>query len=530
MASGVHDVVILGGGLAGLTLALQLRRRFADLDIVVIERRAHPVPPAAHKVGESTVEIGAHYFSTTLGLREHLDQAHIRKFGFRFFFCEGRSDLENVTELGVRRVMPTPTWQIDRGLFENFLGEEARRQGIDFRDGAVVRGFDIARDGAQHVVRVEHAGVLQTLQARWLIDASGRAGLVKRKLGLAEANGHDANAIWFRLNDKLDLDAWCDDREWQQRCTPQERWRSTNHFCGPGYWAWTIPLGSGAHSVGIVCDAKMHPLETMNTFERSLEWFDKHQPAVGRECAARRDKLMDFMFLRGFSHGCRQVFSGDRWALTGEAGVFLDPFYSPGSDFIAISNTYICELIALDRASQPLGPYARIYEQLYMSFYENTLTLYRDQYPMFGDAEVMPIKVIWDYTYYWGVLCQLVFQDRLTDIALLGELRAELDQAQQLNRRMQMFFRRWHALSRNRNEAVMLDQRELAWFVEMNRGLHDAMPTAELAQRLRTNITLMHRLAAAIGRRASRACPGLDAREAGGDESMPEPLLFGLAA
>ncbi len=120
---------------------MQLRRRFGDIDIVVLERRAHPVPPAAHKVGESTVEIGAHYFSTVLGLREHLDEVHIRKFGFRFFFCEGRSDLENITELGVRRVLPTPTWQIDRGLFENFLGEEVRRNAIDFRDGAVVRRF-----------------------------------------------------------------------------------------------------------------------------------------------------------------------------------------------------------------------------------------------------------------------------------------------------------------------------------------------------------------------------------------------------
>ena len=263
--AGVHDVAILGGGLAGLTLALQLRQRFPDLGIVVLERRAHPVPAAAHKVGESTVEIGAHYFAETLGLRAHLDADQIRKFGFRFFFSEGRSDLENVTELGVRRVMPTPTWQIDRGVFENFLGEEARRRGIDFRDGAVVRGFDLGSDGALHAVRTERGGEAGTLHARWLVDASGRAGLVKRKRGLAEANGHDANAVWFRLDERLDLDAWCDDGEWQGRCTPRERWRSTNHFCGPGYWAWLIPLSSGSHSVGIVADGKMHPLESINS-------------------------------------------------------------------------------------------------------------------------------------------------------------------------------------------------------------------------------------------------------------------------
>ena len=71
-ATACHDVVIAGGGLAGLTLALQLKARFADLDILVLERRTHPVPEAAHKVGESSVEIGAHYFSEVLGLKAHL--------------------------------------------------------------------------------------------------------------------------------------------------------------------------------------------------------------------------------------------------------------------------------------------------------------------------------------------------------------------------------------------------------------------------------------------------------------------------
>ena len=44
-APGAPDVTILGGGLAGLTLAIQLRNRFPRLDVRVLERRKHPVPP-----------------------------------------------------------------------------------------------------------------------------------------------------------------------------------------------------------------------------------------------------------------------------------------------------------------------------------------------------------------------------------------------------------------------------------------------------------------------------------------------------
>ncbi|MDC8013309.1 NAD(P)/FAD-dependent oxidoreductase [Tahibacter soli] len=524
-----RDVVIAGGGLAGLCLALQLKRRFGDIDVLVLERRRHPLPLAAHKVGESTVEIGAHYFGETLGLREHLDAQHIRKFGFRFFFSEGREDLPAVTELGVREVLPTPTFQIDRGIFENHLGDAARAAGVDFRDGAVVRGIDLSTDGADHAVRFEHDGAAHEIRARWVVDASGRAGLLKRKLGLAEPNGHDANSVWFRIDDKLEIDDWCGDERWRGECTPPERWRSTNHLCGPGYWVWLIPLGSGAHSVGIVCDAAMHPLETMNTFERAMEWLKKFQPIVWRECDRRRDKLMDFLFLRGFSYGCRRVFSGDRWALTGEAGLFLDPFYSPGSDFIAMSNTYVCELIAHDRAGTPVAPYASLYEQLYFSFYRNTLSLYEGQYPLFGDAQVMPVKVIWDYAYYWGVLCQIVFQNRLADLRLFADLRASFERASDLNRRVQAFFRRWSAAAPARNPAVMLDQGRLDWFHALNRELHDVLDDAGLRARLVANVTMLERLAAGIVEQARRDAPDIDADGLADADATRAPALFDTA-
>jgi hypothetical protein len=129
-------------------------------------------------------------------------------------------------------------------------------------------------------------------------------------------------------------------------------------------------------------------------------------------------------------------------AISGIAGVFLDPFYSPGSDFIAIGNTYIVDLIARDTRGERFAREARLYEQLYFSFYRNMLTLYQDQYPMFGHAELMPLKVTWDYAWYWGVLCQFFFQRRLTDVALFTRLSAPLAECEALNRDMQLLLRR----------------------------------------------------------------------------------------
>ncbi|MBD7923326.1 NAD(P)/FAD-dependent oxidoreductase [Xanthomonas sp. CFBP 8703] len=508
------DVVITGGGLAGLTLALQLRQRDPQLRISVLERRAHPVREAAFKVGESSVEIGAHYFANVLGLHEHLESEQIRKFGFRFFFSDGREDIDRCTELGVSQLLPTPSWQIDRGRFENFLGERARALGIEFIDGCTVRGIDLADDDADHQVRYERDGAAATLRARWVVDASGRAGLLKRKLGLAQDNAHNANAVWWRVDGLVDPNAWSQDSAWLQRCTPPDRWRSTNHMCGPGYWFWLIPLSSGAHSLGIVCDAQMHPLETMNTHEKAMAWLRTHQPQVARTLDQSQHALQDFLFLRKFSYGCKQVFSAQRWALTGEAGVFLDPFYSPGSDFIAISNTYICELIGLDRAGRNIAPYAELYQQLYFSFYENTLTLYQDQYPLFGDAQVMPVKVIWDYTYYWALLAPLYFSERIADLPMLGRLRPEFTRARALNLGMQALLRDWgrHNDAQGRPDADgrLLDQYLIGWFHQLNAALREELDDAAFLARLRGNVARMGWLAREVLSQARAQHPQID--------------------
>ena len=81
-----YDAVITGGGLAGLTLARQLHLEAPDLRVLVVEKRHHPVREAAFKVGESRVEIGAHYFQKVLGLEPHLRADQLEKLGLRYFF------------------------------------------------------------------------------------------------------------------------------------------------------------------------------------------------------------------------------------------------------------------------------------------------------------------------------------------------------------------------------------------------------------------------------------------------------------
>ena len=104
-----YDVAILGGGMAGLTLAWQLKKVRPDIRILVVEKQAHPVPEAAHKVGESTVEVAAYYLRDVLGLKDHVQTQHLRKFGLRMFFStDDNRDIARRVEYGQIAEAPLP--------------------------------------------------------------------------------------------------------------------------------------------------------------------------------------------------------------------------------------------------------------------------------------------------------------------------------------------------------------------------------------------------------------------------------------
>ncbi|HEY8549738.1 MAG TPA: tryptophan 7-halogenase [Vicinamibacterales bacterium] len=504
-----YDVVILGGGLAGLTLARQLRQERADLRLLVVERRPHPVPEAAFKVGESTVEIGARYFGHVLGLAPHMAERQLDKFGLRYFFADGSNrDVAQRYELGARRFPRVTSYQIDRGRLENHLFEENGRQGIE--QVAPATATTVSLGEPHHVVTYAHEGIQRSVEARWVVDASGRCGLLKRQLGLRETVGHRANAAWFRVRSRLRVDDWSNDPEWHARVKAGCRWLSTNHLMGPGYWVWLIPLASDSTSVGIVCDADMHPYGTLNRLDKALEWLDRHEPQCADVVRAEAEagRIEDFLGLQHYAHGCRQVYSTDRWCLTGEAGVFTDPFYSPGSDFIAISNDLITEMILREREGGDIRRHALVFNHFYLRLFEAYLKVYENQYPIMGSARVMTAKVAWDNACYWGVTALLYFQRAYRDITFLQAIEAQMRRFFLLHVRMQEFLRAWHAADTSRLGRGFANVIDVDLLRGWQDGLDAGLDRAGLLQRLDENLTTLEQFAAAI-----RALP----------QTMPDP-------
>ena len=519
------DVLVLGGGLAGLTLALQIHRARPQTRITVVDKAAWPPPVAAHKVGESTVELGTHYLREVLGLADYLDASQLPKLGLRFFFDPGQPDIARRLEMGASGKLPVPSHQLDRGLFEAELARRARDAGIEHLTGWRVSTIEL--DKAGHTTRIKASGETRTIASRWVVDATGRSATLKRKLGLLEPLDHHANAVWFRVDSVVDVDDWSTDPAWRGRIPAGLRRLSTNHLMGRGYWVWLIPLVSGSTSIGIVTDGREHDLKAMSTFAGAVDWLQTHEPQAAEVIGALADGVQDFLVLRRYSHHAGRMFSSLRWALTGDAGAFLDPFYSPGTDFIALANTYTTDLVLRDLDGQRIRSRANEYNRTYLQMVDAWLPVYRDMYRVFGHTQVCALKVAWDFSTYWSFQVLMFVNEGFVNVPLMTRTRALWQQITELNAALQANLLHWADVEPDPEldgDGGFVDPMEVGFLRDFHVSMIDRLDDDALAERLASNLARLEQISAEVSRRAAHRLYGLAL------DTPLDPYVFSLAA
>jgi flavin-dependent dehydrogenase len=401
-----YDVVIVGGALSGASTAILLLRERPQLRILIIEKSA----AFTRRVGEATVEVSTYFLTHSLGLAQYLNESHISKQGLRFWFANDRAKtLADCGEIGGRYLARVPAFLVDRAALDEEVLRRACAMGAELWRNATVQKVDLVPGGDQ-TLAVRRQDRAEQVKARWVVDASGVAALLARQNGWWRPNqAHPTTAVWSRWKGVKELDGVELARKypcWAKQCYGL-RGTATNHLMGPGWWAWLIQLKGGDVSIGVVFDQRRVTWPEEGTMGQRLKDFLLQHPA-GREL------LSDARWTEGDVHWRKNLpyysttYAGDGFSLVGDAGAFLDPFYSPGMDWISFTATTTAELILAQQRGEPLAERLARHNRDFTRSYERWFqAIYQDKYDYFGEFDLVSMAFRIDLgLYYFGVASQ----------------------------------------------------------------------------------------------------------------------------
>ena len=399
-----YDVVIIGGAFSGAATAQLIKRKYPAARVLISEKNAE----FDRKVGESTTEVSSCFMTRILGLANYLGHEQLAKQGLRMWFCNSPDQrFDDCVEIGPRYGSRVQTFQVDRAKLDSHLLQCAVDAGCELMRPAKVTRIELNGANGQSI-DVDLADARRTVRARWIIDASGRATLLARKLGHYRANTeHPINAVWARFSGVKDWDSydWRENfRDYSDACRTARSW-ATNHLTGHGWWCWIIPLRGGDVSAGIVYDERIFQLPNGGSIAERLRAHILTNP-VGREI------FRDAHVIEGDVHAFSALpyysekVCGDGWACVGDAAGFIDPLYSPGLDFCSYTSSYVADFVARSLAgedvSSSVAGYNEQYPIMYRSWFE---TLFKDKYYYIADAELMSAAFLLDVaSYYFGLV------------------------------------------------------------------------------------------------------------------------------
>jgi flavin-dependent dehydrogenase len=293
-----YDAVVIGGGPAGAA-AGRLLASWGH-SVRILHNGQEPSRGLAESVPPSTQKL-----LTAIGVLDAIERAG-------FYQTTGNTVWWGSDETRHEAFAGEPGFQVFRPDFDEVLLEQASAAGADVCRSAVVRRVDVdAADGAARI-DYDQNGVRARVTARFVLDCSGRAGVV--------AKSHRRMEPSYRMYALVG--AWCRPGGWvvaDETHTLVETYEDG--------WVWSVPLSASVRHVGAMVDGG---LTRVTSGHRLADLY--------RAEIAKADHFSQFLAQADLQRvwACdaalysSDVYAGSRFLLVGDAGSFIDPLSSFG--------------------------------------------------------------------------------------------------------------------------------------------------------------------------------------------------------
>src|SRR5487761_2163596 len=250
----VCDVLVIGGGPAGATAAALLAER--GYRVTLFEKAHHP----RFHIGESLLPANLPLFEK-LGVAGAVKAIGMEKWGAEFVspWHQHNQSFEFADAMDKSMSM---AYHVRRAEFDEILIRNASDKNARVVEGCQVQDVRYLPDGAKVVARHED-GSIETEQARFVLDASGRDTLLGNRLKAKQRNKkHNSTALYAHFSGAVR--------------NPGKTAGNISIFWFEHGWFWFIPLIDGTTSVGAVT----WPYYLKSRHEKSLEQFFKETIAL----------------------------------------------------------------------------------------------------------------------------------------------------------------------------------------------------------------------------------------------------------
>ncbi|KAJ7885502.1 putative halogenase [Mycena olivaceomarginata] len=314
------NILVIGGGPAGSYAATALARE--GFEVTIFERDHFP----RYHIGESMLP-SCRPFMNFIGAEEKVINHGFRvKVGAALKFNQTKR--EGYTDF----INPDPNhaaWNVERAEFDEILLRNASENGVRVHEGVSVGSINFSATNPTQPVSAtwkSDTGATGEIKFNWLVDASGRAGIMStRYLKNRKFNKALRSVATWGYWTGTGMYAPGTSREnatWLEALTDESG------------WAWFIPLQNKV-SVGIVLKeesskAKKADLTGTDDERRSQHYHNQLKLVPGVTKLLEGATFLGEVQTAGdYSYSSPQH-AGPNYRIAGDAGAFIDPFFSSG--------------------------------------------------------------------------------------------------------------------------------------------------------------------------------------------------------